>query len=556
MVFVAILAMAVGASSAVKKLSQTLAPPFYEFVEKISKATYGGIEQFLDWALKHRVIVLTATLGLFVVSIGVAFLIPSEPAPDIDQSRFTVQIQMPRGTTLEGTSEFVKKLEKDFLSFPGIKAIYSSLGITEEQSFQTVIEASLERAIIEVKVKDNSNSQEVIDKVRGYLATVGPLYAGVEFSVKKRGTTFEQILRPEQDDIKIRIIGRDPIMASRIAGQFAERLHTINGLVDLRTSLQRGNPEYQIVVDRGQASRYGLSVQAVAQHITQQVKGKEATSLSDFDRKITIRVQPTEEQRKSIDDVLLSSIQVGGRNVPLREIVRWQRTDGQAEIWHENQQRAIVFVANVSGRSIGRVVSDIQQQVRQFSLPAGFTISVGGENEEIQESFKSLFIIILLSLFLVYMILAAEYESILYPFVILLTSPLAFIGAIFAMIVAGQHYNVMSLIGIVIMIGAVDNDAVIAVDIITELRRQGIPLVEAVKEGMKLRMRPILMTTATTILGVVPLVFEFGTGSELVRALTIPLVGGLIASTVFTVVAIPIVYTYVDTWALGKAKNG
>jgi HAE1 family hydrophobic/amphiphilic exporter-1 len=212
------------------------------------------------------------------------------------------------------------------------------------------------------------------------------------------------------------------------------------------------------------------------------------------------------------------------------------------------------MVANVAGSPVGSVVDDIQQRVAGLSLPSGYSVAVGGENEEMRESFRSLLLIILLSLFLVYMILAAEYESILYPLVIILTSPLAFVGAIFAMALAGQNYNVMSLIGIVIMTGAVDNNAVIAVDIITDLRRKGVGLHEAVMQGMKLRLRPILMTTTTTVLGVIPLVFEFGTGSELVRALTIPLVGGLIASTFFTLVTIPIVYTYIDRWAMGRKR--
>lgn len=165
-----------------------------------------------------------------------------------------------------------------------------------------------------------------------------------------------------------------------------------------------------------------------------------------------------------------------------------------------------------------------------------------------ESSFRSLAVVIGLSLLLVYMILAAEYESFLYPFVILLTSPLAFIGAVLAMLLTGEKYNVMSLVGIVVMIGAVDNDAVIAVDVITALRRRGAGLHEAVCRGMRQRLRPILMTTTTTLLGIVPLILSLGEGSELVRALTIPLAGGLVSSTLFTLVIIPVIYTYIDSW--------
>jgi HAE1 family hydrophobic/amphiphilic exporter-1 len=538
-----------------KRVAQSLAPRFYSAVEQFSTATYQSLDRFLEWAFIHRVSVLGSTVAIFGLSIVLALFIPSEPAPDIDQSRFTVQVLMPKGTTLQGTSEFVRTLERGFQRLPGVQGVYARIGIPEEYSLWALADVSIERAELEVKVEDETKTPEAIAQVRQYLAGIRPAFAGVEFAVKRRGTTFEQILRPEQNDMKLRVIGRNPEVASRIAKECAELLKEVQGLVDLWTSLQRGNPEYQLVVDREQAARYGLSVYSVAQFIAGQVRGREATYLSDFDRKITIRVQPADDGRQSIDRLLSSSVPVAASFVPLRELVKWRRTEGFAEIWRENGQRAVVLAANVSGRSIGSVVDEIQEKAKRIALPAGYQISVGGETEEIQESFRSLFIIILLSIFLVYMILAAEYESILYPFVILLTSPLAFIGAMVAMALTGQNYNVMSLIGLVIMIGAVDNDAVIAVDIITALRRQGMNLNDAVKEGMRLRLRPILMTTATTVLGIIPLVFEFGTGSELVRALTAPLVGGLIASTFFTIVAIPVVYTFIDRWAMGKQES-
>jgi len=532
--------------------SERFVPGFYAFLNAISGRAYDEFEKFLDWALRHRLQVIGGSLALFVGAVGVSYRIPSEAAPDIDQSRFNVSVEMPKGTTLQATSDFISKLEQAFLSFPGIKAVYSAIGITEEQYLSAATDVSVEKANLEITVRDEARTAPAIDEVRAYLQKIQSSLTGVEFSVKRRGTTFERILRPEPNDIKVRVIGPEQGLAFKIAERFSEQLQRIKGIVDLRASMQRGSPEYQIEVDREQAGRYGLSVQAIAEHLAQHVRGREATYLSDFDRKITIRVKPTGGKAESMDELLSSTIAVGDLRVPARELVHWKRTEGYSEIWRENSQRAVLLVANVSGRSVGSAVREIEAAASSFPLPSGYTISIGGENEEIQESFRSLLIIIVLSLFLVYMILAAEYESILYPFVILLTSPLAFIGAILAMALTGQNYNVMSLIGIVIMIGAVDNDAVIAVDVITALRREGMSLLDAIKQGMRRRMRPILMTTATTVLGIIPLVFEFGTGSELVRALTAPLVGGLIASTFFTVVAIPVVYSYVDRWAMGR----
>lgn len=536
-------------------LGRVVGPVFYNAVESVSRRAYVNVERLLRWLLTHRGLAMCATILLFAGSLVAAWFIPAEPAPDIDQSRFVVQLHLPKGTNLEATSAFAKRIEEGVLRLPGVRSVFASIGIPEEQSVQGVLDAAIERASVEVKVEETASTEEVVDKVRQFVESVRSSFAGVEFSIKRRGTTFEQILRPEPNDVKIRIVGRDTRMARHIAQEFLGHISDVEGLVDLRTSLQRGDPEYRFVVDRERVGRYGLSVQAVAQHLSQHVKGKEATYLSDFDRKVTIRVRSEAGVRESLDEILDTGILTSSGLVPVRELVKWEEREGEGEIWRENQQRAVIMVGNVSGRSLGSVVEELERKGSLISLPAGYSISIGGENEEIRESFRSLFIVLLLSLFLVYMILAAEYESILYPFVILLTSPLAFIGAIGAMWLTGQNYNVMSIIGLVIMIGAVDNDAVIVVDIITMLRREGRSLFEAILEGMRRRLRPILMTTATTVLGIIPLVFEFGTGSELVRALTAPLVGGLIASTFFTIVAIPIVYSYVDRWAIGRRKR-
>lgn len=515
-------------------------------VLRVKDTSEAALDKYLAWGLAHRGKVIAATVGLFAAAIAVAFFIRSEPAPDIDQSRFTIQMTFPKGATLEAVSNSVAEMEQRLVRLDGVEGVYSAIGITDETSIWRVGDAALERATMEVRVKKGASTTSVLEEGRSVVAALQQGTSGVEFALRSRGTTFEQILRPEVNDLKIRITGKDPAVVSQIAQRFAQQLQAVQGVTDIRTSLQLGTPEYRIEIDRDEAKLHGLSVQSLASFIRQQVQGAEATSLNEFDRKVTIRVRNT--HANNLDAVLEATI--GG--APLRNFVRWHEATSEGEIWRENQQRSQVILANVHQRSLGSVVDELEQKAKSVALPAGYAISIGGENEEIRESFRSLLIIILLSIFLVYMILAAQYESVLYPFVILLTSPLAFIGAIGAMALTGQAYNVMSLIGLVIMIGAVDNDAVIVVDVITALRRKGIALNDAIRQGMQQRLRPILMTTATTVLGIIPLFFEFGTGSELVRALTVPIVGGLVASTLFTVVAIPIVYTYIDRWAMKK----
>ncbi len=509
-------------------------------VVRVRETSEAALDSYLRWGLEHRWKVIGWTLLAFAAAIAVAFTIRSEPAPDIDQSRFTIQMTFPKGATLEAVSNSVAELERRLLDVRDVEGVYSSIGITDETSIWRIGDAALERATLEVRVKRGASTRSVLEDARTIVASLQRGTAGVEFALRSRGTTFEQILRPDVNDLRVRVTGKDPSAVARIAASFSLQLQAVQGVTDIRTSQQLGTPEYRIEIDRDEAKRHGLSVKSIAAFIKQQVQGEEATALSDFDRKVTIRVR-----NARVDD-FASVLDAKIGDVPLRKLVHWQETTGEGEIWRENQQRAHVILANVHGRSLGSVVDELERRAASAVLPAGYAISIGGENEEIRESFRSLFIVILLSIFLVYMILAAQYESVLYPFVILLTSPLAFIGAIGAMALTGQAYNVMSLIGLVIMIGAVDNDAVIVVDVITALRRSGVPLHDAIRNGMQQRLRPILMTTATTVLGIIPLFFEFGTGSELVRALTVPIVGGLVASTLFTVVAIPVVYTFID----------
>jgi hydrophobic/amphiphilic exporter-1 (mainly G- bacteria), HAE1 family len=531
-----------------KVLFIILSPNFYRMIDKVSDIGYRVLNEFLEWGLNHRKSVMMTTIGIFIISMMIAFFISSESAPDIDNSRFIVQVEMPKGTTLEFSSKFSRSLEKEFHEIPGIDGVYSSIGITDDLNIWSASSASIEEIRIEIKVNHDYKTNDLINIVRGKINLLQKSLTGVQFSVKKRGTTFDQILRQGKNDIKLRVFGEDPKIALKIADQLVTHLTKIDGLVDIRTNQIQGSPEYKISIDRERAGKYGLTVKTVAQFLTDQVRGREASFLTDFDRKIAIRVQPIAAKRKFVEELLSASISVGEHQVPIREFIKIEQTESDAEIWRENQNRVIVYTASINGRSLDHVLDDIHSEIDKLSLPVGYSISIGGENEEIQQSIRTLIIIIMLSLFLVYMILAAEYESVLYPLVILLTSPLAFIGAIIAMAITGQHYNLFSMIGIVIMIGAVDNDAVIVVDIITVLRRDKINLHDAIKEGMRQRLRPIMITLATTVLGVIPLVFNYGSGSELVRSLSIPLVGGLLASTFFTIVAIPIVYTYIDKW--------
>ncbi|HSQ75873.1 MAG TPA: efflux RND transporter permease subunit, partial [Bacteroidota bacterium] len=286
-------------------------------IDRFDDRVRAAVERYLAWALDHRVAVLLTTVGLLVLSILVASLIPAEPSPDIDQSRFVVQLRMPRGTSLEGVSAFSRSLEDRLRTTRGVKGVLARVGVTEEQSFWNADETSGEVSLLEVNAQDQGQLGPLMDSARVLLHHYSASTRGVEYAVKPYGTSLEQVLRPEPNDVSCRIAGRDVAEVERLARVYAEQMRTVPGLVDLRVSLQAGTPEYHITVDREAANRHGLSVHAVATHLAHSVRGNEATTLSDFDKKITIRVQPPAESRANIDALLGSSISVDGRVVPV-----------------------------------------------------------------------------------------------------------------------------------------------------------------------------------------------------------------------------------------------
>jgi HAE1 family hydrophobic/amphiphilic exporter-1 len=499
----------------------------------------------LGWMLRHRAGIVWIVIVIFIVSIILAYFIPSQSTPEVDQQRFTLDIQLPKGSSLEAVTGFVNSLEEKILRFPEVEAIISRSGIVEEQSVASAMQTAYERAVLEVKIKEEGMTRSALDRTRDYINEIRKNKKDINVSLQRRQTTFEQILRPEPYDIKVMVSGKNLSTASNITDSLQSRLLNLKGIVDIRGGMQKGNPEYKITIDREKCALYDVQIPAISNIIQTLSKGSVVSEFTDFDKKVGILLK-MDEDNKNISSILDYNIDAGKKKFPLREFLHWEQDAGFSEIWRENQNRVVMLTANIKDLSISKAVDKIKEEIKQIKKPEGYEITIGGENEEINDSFRRMFIILILSVILVYMLLAAEFESLKVPFVIILTSPLAFIGAIFAMLIFGESYNLMSMIGIVIMVGAVDNDAVIAIDFIIHLRKQGLSVNEAIHQGMTKRLRSIIMTTATTILGIIPLLLTTGESSSLAKSLSYPVVGGLFTATIFTLILIPIMYSYIE----------
>lgn len=515
---------------------------------------------FLRYSITNSKPILLGTFVLIIISSGTAFLIKSEEAPDIDQSGFVVELTLPPSSTVEAVSTVSSKIESLLLSMPQIGDVVADIGISSKEDYFKILNASTNKAGIECRVKQGYKVKNIIALFRKKLNKLSPLLNEYSANVliTKPSTTFEKILQSKKNDIDIEISGKDIETAYQIAGIVESRLKKISYLTDVGLGSESAGLTNQIIlkINDEKIQSYNIPVSKIMDEISGLFQKKVATYYNDFDKKIAIRVIPASDNSafnqgaNYINSLLNYGIRkdnnTASPSIPLRELVSVEEKKDYTSIAHEDQQRVVVLHANVNTAGLFEAANGIKKALNTINLPQGFQIKVGGKIEDIDSMFNSLLIIILLSLFLVYVILASQYESIIYPLVILTTSPLALVGSFISMFAFGQSYNLMSIIGIVIMLGAIDNDAVIAVDLITSNRRHGMPLTDAILDGMKKRFRPIVMTTVATIIGMIPLILGFGTGLELAAAISYPIIGGLIGSTIFTLFLIPVLYKYFD----------
>ena len=289
-------------------------------------------------------------------------------------------------------------------------------------------------------------------------------------------------------------------------------------------------------------STKAIEPRLIAETVTDFMRGTEPTQFKDFDRNIPIVVRLPERERRSL--ATLGLLTVGG--VPMRELIVTRETVGPAEVRRVEQSRTVTVYADVAAGGLDAALADVRSVLAQSPAPRGLRVEVGGENEERDKSFRDLAFAFGLALILVYMILAAQFESFVHPFTILLSVPLATVGAAVALWVAGAGLNTMSLIGMVILVGIVVNDAIVKVDFINQMREQGLSRREALLEAGRVRLRPIVMTTVTTVLGLAPMALGLGRGSDLRAPLAIAVIGGLISATALTLVVVPVAYDLID----------
>lgn len=486
-------------------------------------------------ALRNRWSVIGVALALFAACWMV--LLPRlgrELIPQVNQGEFNLDVTLPVGTPIERTYEVARVIEDHLLADSNVSMTAVTAGA--EDNATRVAEAGEHTARVTVRLQPDSGiavEAAVIDRVRNQFADFPELDMEVSYPA----------LFSFKSPVEVEVRGFQLEELKNLARTAESRLSEIPGLVDVRSSLQSGNPEIRIIYNREALAEYDLSLRQVAELVRDKVQGSVATEYRQAERLIDIMVRLEEPDRLGLSELSQLTVNPGGDiPIPLSAVAELQVNEGPSEIRRINQTRSAVIYANLSGADLATVSRDITTVMSDLDYPPGFDYAISGQNEEMQTSLNSLLLAFALALFLVYIVMASQFESLVQPFLIMMTVPLALIGVIAGLFAFGISISIMVFIGLIILAGIVVNNAIVLIDYINTLQDRGLERTDAIVEAGKARLRPILMTTLTTVLGLTPMALGLGEGSEIRTPMAITVIAGLAVSMALTLIVIPTLY--------------
>jgi HAE1 family hydrophobic/amphiphilic exporter-1 len=492
-------------------------------------------------SMRHPAVVVLVVIGCFWAIWSIGSSIDSELLPEVYQGEFTVEVQLPVGTPLEETESIVAPIEREILAEKEhIRSLVLTVGFDSANSQRS--DEGEHTARFKVLLDEDSRSQE-IEK-----AVIARLRRNFEDVPDLNARIVRPVLFSSKTPIEVEVHGRDLRQLRRYGDQVQTLMAGLPELADVETMMKAGAPEVQIVYDRDRLMRYGLNIGEVARIVRDKVKGFEASRFNLKDRRVPILVRLALDDRETVEDVRDTIINPGAeRPIPLSAVAEVTLGEGPSEVRRVDGRRVALVQANLAEGSLSAAAAAIENRLRtEVDWPADMTFFISGQNEEWQRSQRSLFLALGLSIFLVYVIMAAQFESLTHPLVIMLTIPLAFVGTVVALKLLGLNLSIVVFLGMIMLAGIVVNNAIVLVDYINTLRARDIPRDEAIVTAGSVRLRPILMTTATTVLGLLPLALGFGDGAEIRSPMAIAVISGLISSTALTLIVIPSIYALVD----------
>ncbi len=495
----------------------------------------------LPQALKRPVLVLGAAALAFGLSLTLVPTLGLDLIPQLAQDRFEMTVRLPPGTQLGDTDVLVRAVQEAHADDEGIEALYAVSG-TGTRLDASPTDSGENVGKISVLMSREGDPEEIESAATERLRrTMQQRFPGAEV----------EFGRPEifsfSKPLEIELHGADLGELEKAGRRLVTLMEGSDRFVDIKSTVEHGYPEIQIRFDQERAASLGLTTRQIADQVVRKVRGEVATRYSFRDRKIDVLVRSQEADRASIEDIRKLIVNPeSSAPVTLDAVADVVATVGPSEIHHANQTRVAVVSSGLAYGDLGSAVSAIQAFVAEQPLGPGVTMKIGGQGEELKESVLSLVFAFGLAIFLVYLVMASQFESLVHPFVILFTVPLAVVGAVLALVLTGKSLSVVVFIGLILLVGIVVKNAIILIDKVNQLREAGVPKEEAIVGGAESRLRPIVMTTLTALLGFMPLAVFGGEGAEVRQPMAITVIGGLAVSTLLTLVVIPVVYKLLD----------
>jgi HAE1 family hydrophobic/amphiphilic exporter-1 len=520
-------------------------PKWYSYEQTIEKGLGrldGFYEKTLRWALRHKLFTLLMALSIFIGSILLLQFIQTDFMPESDESRITASVELQTGTRVEETIRTTRYIESVIKErYPEVQILSASSGSDDEGGMFSLFTTTGSNMInFMMRLSDiDERERSVWEIASGIREVIGALPEVINFSVETAGSG----MGGASNTVDVEIFGYDFDITNAIAEEMRKRLENVDGAIDVQVSRKNDKPELQFLLDRDKLALHGLTTAQVSTFIRNRVTGMVASQYKEEGEEYDIRVRLKEEFRNSITDLEeISIITPAGARIKMKELGEIKEYWSPPNIQHKRRERIVSVTAKPDRIALGELANRIKSAIADVEIPQEVLINVGGAYEDQQESFMDLGLLMVISLILVFIVMASQFESFTMPFIIMFSIPFAFTGVILGLLLTGTTLSLVAALGAVLLIGIVVKNGIVLIDFTNLMRDRGLELYEAIAVSGKSRLRPVIMTAATTILGMLPLALSTGEGAELWRPMGITVIGGLVFSTLVTMVIVPVMY--------------
>ncbi len=496
--------------------------------------------KLLKYSLHHRKKIMVWSLVILIASSVLVAFVGGELLPASDEGSFTITAEMPYGTSLEETDKTISEIERYVIdNIPELKVCSVEIGSSNMFSLNSANQSTVTVNLVDKQDRKRSTTEIVNQATKDLQNIVGAKLTLAEtssMSMSMGGSPISLVLK-----------GDDLDTLKKVSLDIEEIIKGVKGTINVTTDMTEGNPELRVMLQRANAAQYGITSYQLAKALESALEGTTATTLKTNGEETDIVLSLNDAYKESVENLKQILIPAPtGQQVTIGEIADFAFDNSPSQIVRQDQVRTVTISSNISGRDLQSVSKDVERAVSKYQLPAGYTIDTGGEQEEMMDSFTSLFYALLLSVLLIYMILASQFESLLQPFIIMMAIPFALTGAFIALFLTGTPLSLVAFLGIIMLSGIVVNNSILLIDFINKNNEVYPTREEAILNAGKFRIRPIFMTMLTTSLGLLPLSFGIGSGGELQAPMGITVIGGLVFSTIITLIIVPVIYSIMD----------